>query len=215
MLGASMTPVGCMDYSIFGYIFDGIEVNRNSLLFIFNKSCMRSKAYVGTSLDGFIARKDGDFSWLTRFANNEAIQAYSEFMSEIDGIVIGRGTFEKVLTFPSWPYEKSVFVLSRTLKQIPDVISEKAILLSLKPKELINHLSKLGFLNIYVDGGKVIQDFLREDLIDELIIAKVPILIGTGIPLFDRLDLDLQFNHVRTVIQTNGLVRSYYERMRA
>lgn len=175
---------------------------------------MRTIAYLGTSLDGFIARKDGDIDWLTQFANDEAIHAYEEFMNRIDAIVIGRGTFEKVLTFTSWPYKKKVFVLSNSVKQLPDTLKDKAILLSMKPDELLRYLSSMGFSTIYVDGGKVIQDFLKKDMIDEMIIAKAPILIGSGIPLFTYIDTDLQFKHIRTAVQSNGLIRSYYERER-
>jgi dihydrofolate reductase len=175
---------------------------------------MKTKVYIGTSLDGFIARTNGDFDWLTQFADDDAIHAYEEFMNEIDAIIIGRGTFEKILTFPSWPYQKKAFVLSTSLKQLPDTIRDKATLLSMKPKELLSHLSAMGFSSIYVDGGKVIQSFLKEDLIDELIISRVPILIGNGIPLFGFLNVDLQFKHIRTEVQSNGLVRSYYTRER-
>jgi len=176
---------------------------------------MKTIAYIGTSLDGFIARKNGDIDWLVQFANDEAIHAYEEFISRIDAIVIGRGTFEKVLSFPSWPYEKKVFVLSTSIKQVPDIVREKVTVLSMKPGELLNYLSGKNFSSIYVDGGKVIQDFLKEDLIDELIISKAPVLIGSGIPLFGYLDTDLQFKHIRTGVYSNGLVRSYYERKKS
>lgn len=175
---------------------------------------MKSIVYIGTSLDGFIARKNGDIDWLTQFANNEAFHSYEEFMKRVDAIVIGRGTFEKVLSFPSWPYQKKIFLLSNTIKQVPDLLKEKVIILSMKPKELLKYLSDKGFSGVYIDGGKVIQSFLKEDLIDELIISKAPVLIGNGIPLFDNLDADIKFEHTRTEIQSNGLVRSYYERKR-
>jgi len=175
---------------------------------------MKTIVYIGTSLDGFIARKDGDIDWLTQFADDEAIHAYEEFMNRIDAIVIGRGTFEKVLTFSSWPYEKKVFVLSNSIKQLPGILRDKLILLSMTPEELVSYLSGMGFSSIYVDGGKVIQDFLKKDMIDEMIIAKAPLLIGSGIPLFNHIDTDLQFKHIRTAIQSNGLIRSYYERER-
>ena len=175
---------------------------------------MKTIVYIGTSLDGFIARKDGDIDWLVEFADDEAIRAYEEFIGRIDAIVMGKGTFEKVLTFPSWPHEKKVFVLSTSIRQIPDSLAQKVTVLSMSPGALLGYLSGQGFSNIYVDGGKVIQSFLEEDLIDELIISKAPILIGSGIPLFGYLDTDLQFQHVRTDIHTNGLVRSYYERKR-
>ena len=175
---------------------------------------MKTIVYIGTSLDGFIARKDGDIDWLTQFANDEAIRAYEKFMSRIDAIVIGRGTFEKVLTFPSWPYNKEVFVLSTSIKEVPEIAREKVTVLSMNPKELLSYLSSKGFSGIYIDGGNVIQQFLKEDLIDELIISKVPVLIGKGIPLFGDLDTDLQFKHIRTIVSSNELVRSYYERKR-
>jgi len=173
---------------------------------------MKTIVYIGTSLDGFIARKDGDIDWLTQFANEEAVDAYKELVSRIDAIVIGRGTFEKVLTFPSWPYDKKVFVLSSSIKQVPEKVVDKVTVLSMKPIALLRYLSEKGFSSLYVDGGKVIQDFLKENLIDELIISKVPVLIGTGIPLFGDLDFDIQFNHVKTTVASNGLVRSYYHR---
>ena len=175
---------------------------------------MRSTVFIGTSLDGFIARKNGDIEWLVQYANDEAVHAYEKFIHRIDAIVIGRGTFEKVISFPSWPYEKKVFVLSNSVKEVPSILNEKVTILSMEPAALLDYLSGEGFSNIYVDGGKVIQDFLKEDLIDELIISKVPVLLGKGIPLFGSLDTDLQFKHTLTEIGSNGLVRSYYERKR-
>jgi dihydrofolate reductase len=173
---------------------------------------MKTTVYIGTSLDGFIARKDGNIDWLVKFENQEVSDTYREFISGIDAIVIGRGTFEKVLTFPSWPYEKKVFILSTRIKQIPEALKGKVTVLSMKPTELLSYLSSEGFSNIYVDGGKVIQGFLKEDCIDELIITTVPVLVGSGISLFGYLDNDLQFNHIRTNVYSNGLVKSHYER---
>jgi dihydrofolate reductase len=175
---------------------------------------MKASVYIGTSLDGFIAKTDGNIDWLTEYANEDAIHAYEEFMNGIDAIVLGRGTFEKILTFPSWPYEKKAFVLSTILKELPGILKDKATLLSMKPGELLRYLSGMGFSSVYVDGGNVIQGFLKEDLIDDLIISKVPVLIGNGIPLFGFLSADLKFKHMRTETQSNGLVRSYYIRER-
>jgi dihydrofolate reductase len=175
---------------------------------------MKTTVYIGTSLDGFIARNDGDIEWLVKFQNQEVIDSYQEFISKIDAIVIGKGTFEKVLSFPSWPYEQKVYLLSSSIKQVPGELTGKVTILSMTPKVLLNYLSNERVSNIYVDGGKVIQGFLREDCIDEMIITRVPELIGSGIPLFGNLDTDLQFRHIRTNIYTNGLVKSYYERER-
>jgi len=145
---------------------------------------MKAIVYIGTSLDGFIARTDGDFDWLSQFANDEAFLDYGELIDRVDAIVIGRGTFEKVLSFPSWPYAKKVFVLSTTIAETPESLQNKVTILSMNPGALLRHLSSLGYSTVYVDGGKVIQSFLKDDLVDELIISKAPILIGSGIPLF-------------------------------
>lgn len=173
---------------------------------------MNTIVYVGTSLDGFIARTNGEFDWLSQFANDEAIRAYEELITRIDAIVIGRGTFEKVLTFPSWPYEKSVFVLSTSITEAPEDIREKVTIVSMDPEALLSYLSTMGYANIYIDGGKVIQSFLKGDLVNELIVSTAPMLIGSGIPLFGYLNHDLEFRHIRTDVCSNGLVRSYYKR---
>jgi len=174
---------------------------------------MKTIVYIGTSLDGFIARKDGAIDWLVQF-EKPVRDDYRKFISRIDAVVIGRGTFDKVLTFPSWPYEKKVFVLSTRVKKVPAQLIGKVTVLSMKPGALLNYLSDEGFANIYVDGGKVIQSFLKEDRIDEMIVTKVPVLIGSGIPLFGELDKDLPFKHVRTKVYSNGLVKSRYKRNR-
>ena len=176
------------------------------------KKSAKTFVYVGMSLDGFIARKDGDFSWLNPFNNSEVGDSYKKFIRNIDAIVIGRGTFETVVPLPSWPYNRKVFLLSNSIKELPDKIKKKVKILSMQPTELLSYLSKEGFKNIYVDGGKVIQSFLREDLIDEMIITQVPVLIGSGIPLFGSLDKDIQFTHIHTEVYSNGLVKSHYEK---
>lgn len=173
---------------------------------------MKTVVYVGTSLDGFIARKDGDISWLNGFENKDVRDSYNRFILRIDAIVIGRGTYETVLTFPHWPYDKKVFLLSRSVKKVPEKLSGKITILSMKPGELLKYLSNNGFSNIYIDGGKVIQNFLKEDCIDELIITRVPVLLGSGIPLFGYLNDTLEFTHIRTEVYSNGLVNSHYER---
>jgi dihydrofolate reductase len=103
-------------------------------------------------------------------------------------------------------------VLSTSITEAPENIREKVTILSMDPEALLSHLSTMGYSTIYIDGGKVIQSFLKGDLVNELIVSKVPTLIGSGIPLFGYLDHDLEFNHIRTDVCSNGLVRSYYER---
>jgi dihydrofolate reductase len=175
---------------------------------------MKTIVYVGTSLDGFIARDDGDIGWLGQYESQEVFRGFAEFMDTIDAVVMGRRTFEKVLAYPSWPYRKKVFVLSRTMTQIPENLRSKAAVVSMLPGELLTYLASQGFSNVYVDGGKVIQSFLREDRIDRLIVTRIPLVIGRGIPLFGGLDHDLRFAHLKTEVFANGLVQSRYERIR-
>jgi len=174
---------------------------------------MKTIVYIGTSLDGFIARKDGSLDWLVKF-EKPVRKDYGKFIRKIDAVVMGRGTFETVLAFPTWPYKMEVFVLSNTIKQIPEKLKDKVTVLSMKPRELLDYLSDEGFSTVYVDGGKVIQSFLKEDCIDELIITQAAVLIGSGIPLFGDLDHDLPFKHLRTKVYSNGLVKSHYKRKR-
>ncbi len=175
---------------------------------------MRTTVYIGTSLDGFIATKDGNIDWLTQFESQEISDSYQEFISTIDAIVIGRGTFESVLAFPSWPYTTKAFLVSTTIKEVPEPLKEKVTLLSMEPKTIVNYLSGQGYSHVYVDGGKVIQGFLNADCIDELTITRVPLVLGSGIPLFGLMDHLLRFTHLRTTVYSNGLVKSRYERSR-
>ncbi len=126
---------------------------------------------------------------------------------------MGRNTFETILSYKKWPYEKKVFVLSTSLKQLPDKLRGKAEIISMKPKSVIEFLSKKSYKNIYIDGGKVIREFLKEDCINELIITRVPVLLGKGIPFFGLLNKELQFRIIETKVYSNGLVKTHYGRI--
>ena len=176
---------------------------------------MPNYIYIATSLDGFIATSDGGLDWLDEIPNPEQSDyGYAEFMDRIDAIVMGRNTFEKVLTFGKWVYDKPVFVLSNTLTRLPEEIIDKAEIVSGDIKQLINQLNQRGYNNLYIDGGGTIQSFLKEDCIDEMIITKVPILLGNGFPLFDKLNQSLKFKHQKTQIYNDFLVKSHYIRDR-
>ncbi|MEL6381226.1 MAG: dihydrofolate reductase family protein, partial [Cyanobacteria bacterium J06626_18] len=164
----------------------------------------------------FIATSDGGIDWLDAIPNTEQSDyGYAEFMSGIDAIVMGRNTFEQVLTFGDWPYPKPVFVLSRNLNEIPEHITDEVKLVQeIALKHLIRELHQQGHHNLYIDGGRTIQSFLEEDLIDEMIITRVPILLGNGFPLFGRLEQSLRFKHKKTDIYNNGLIKSHYIRER-
>lgn len=141
--------------------------------------------FIAASLDGFIARPDGSLDWLEHLPPTEPPEdhGYGDFVARIDTLVMGRGTFEKVMTFEAWPYAGlRVVVLSRSLGAIPAAFAHKAELHSGSLEELLPRLA--GARGVYVDGGQVIQSFLRAGLIDEMTITQVPVLLGAGRPLF-------------------------------
>ncbi|MGY5858410.1 MAG: dihydrofolate reductase family protein [Candidatus Thorarchaeota archaeon] len=171
--------------------------------------------YIATSLDGFIAIIDGGIDWLNEIPNPEGSDyGYAEFMNGIDALVMGRKSFEKVLSFGVWPYDKPVFVLSRRKVNIPEELADKVKITSGSPKEIVVQLAELGYQNLYIDGGVTIQGFLDADLIDEMIITRVPILLGNGIPLFGTLSQKMQFIHKKTETLNDMLVKSHYSRIR-
>ncbi len=170
--------------------------------------------FIGKSLDNYIAGKQGELDWLDMIPNPEQNDmGYYKLMEEVDALIMGRTTFETVLGFGiDWPYEKHVFVLSNSLKTIPEGLKDKVTLLSGSEKEVLKIIHKKGFLNLYIDGGKVIQNFLKQDLIDELRISTLPIILGDGIPLFDVLPKSLEFAHLKTEVFLEEIVHSCYER---
>ena len=169
---------------------------------------MKATVFVGASVDGFIARLDGDLDWLPHDAEEHG---YEAFFASIDALVIGRHTYETVLSFDAWPYgTKPVYVLSSTPLKPPPA---GAIVqhLSGDPRDIVSQLSAKGVQHAYVDGGITVQRFLRAGLIQRLIITRIPVLIGTGIPLFGPTDRDIRLRHVSTREFPSGLVQSEYE----
>jgi len=169
---------------------------------------MKASVFVGTSLDGFIARLNGEFDFLPPGGGEP--HGYDEFMAIVDALVIGRKTFETVLAFDTWPYgEKPVFVLStRALAAAPR--GARVEHMSGNPADIVSQLDARGIRHVYVDGGITIQRFLQAGLIQRLVITRVPVLIGAGIPLFGALNADIQLHHVATRQFRSGLVQSEY-----
>jgi dihydrofolate reductase len=170
---------------------------------------VKASVFIGTSLDGFIARSDGSLDFLPPGGGEP--HGYEEFMASVDALIIGRKTYETVLAFDSWPYaDKPVFVLStRPLAPAPN----SAVVEHLPGPlvEIPGRLAARGIHHVYVDGGVTIQGFLRAGLIQRLIITRVPVLIGTGIPLFGATPADIRLEHIATRQYASGLVQSEYE----
>jgi dihydrofolate reductase len=173
---------------------------------------MTVSVFVGTSVDGFIARRNGSFDFLP--ADGGEPHGYEEFMASVDALVIGRNTFDVVRAMPTWPYgEKRVVVLSSRsvdLSQLPGMVEQMAG----APEEIVANLAASGAQHLYVDGGITIQAFLRASLVDRLIITRVPVLIGDGIPLFGAVPHDIGLEHISTRTFRGGMVQSEYRVIR-
>lgn len=171
---------------------------------------MRASAFVGTSLDGFIARPNGAFDFLSAGGADTEPHGFEEFLATVDALVMGRNTYDIVLPMPRWPYgDKPVFVLSsRPLPCAPSgVVVER---MSGVPSEIVATLSSRGVRHAYVDGGFTVQAFIRAGLIQRLIITRVPVLIGSGIALFGSVDADIPVRHISTRQLAGGAVQTEY-----
>lgn len=169
--------------------------------------------FIATSLDGFIAGPDGAIDWLPAPESDPGeTYGYDAFMASVDGLVMGRNTFEKALTFGAWPYSKPVIVMSRTLDpaSLPEGLAGKVEVSALSPDALMDALARRGWRRVYVDGGRVIQSFLRAGLITDMTVTRVPVLLGAGLPLFGPLDGDIKLRHAETRAYPSGLVQSRY-----
>ena len=174
---------------------------------------IKCSVFIATSLDGFIARPNGDLDWLTGGSGAEESEdyGYKEFIDSVDTLVMGRNTYELALTFGEWPYSnKQVVVLSSGSPAIPTHLAKSVVVVAQPPTALVQQLAAKGARHLYIDGGKTIQGFLRAGLIDEMTITTIPILIGEGIPLFGALEHDVKLQHLATRAYASGFVQSKY-----
>lgn len=184
------------------------------------KKRSRCSVFCGVSLDGFIARKNDALDFLegppgAKKPRGSGDHGFGAFMKGIDALVCGRSTFEVVLGFPKWYYgDKKVVVLSRRKVDLTKARAMGANIEWMRgePEAIVAALAKRGFRRLYVDGGATIQRFLRAGLIDRIIISRLPVLIGQGIPLFGPLPKDVWFKHVATRTFPDGMVQTEYVR---
>jgi dihydrofolate reductase len=170
---------------------------------------MNASVFIATSIDGFIARSDGALDWLPEGGGEP--HGYLEFMATVDALVIGRKTFETVLAFPDWPYgTKPVIVLSSNPASLEPPPGRGCSIMDATPAEVVHRLAAEGMRHLYIDGGVTIQRFLAAGLIQRLIITRVPVVLGSGIPLFGPVPHDLRLTHVTTRAYPSGLVQSEY-----
>lgn len=170
--------------------------------------------FIATSIDGYIADKNGGLDWLNSVPNpNNDDMGYVEFTNGIDALVMGRTTFETVIGFDvPWPYNKPVFVLSNKLKEIPKSHKDKAFLVKGTLMEILEQIHQKGYKILYIDGGATIRNFLKADLIDEIILTTIPILLGGGSSLFGELPNAQKFELIETKTFLNQISQRHYKR---
>jgi len=169
---------------------------------------LNASVFIATSVDGFIARANGGLDWLPQAPEEHG---YDAFIATVDALVIGRNTFETVLSFDTWPYgAKPVFVLTTRPLPVPTPAGAVVERMSGDPRAIVSQLAARGVRHIYVDGGITIQRFLRTGLIQRLIITRIPVLLGGGIPLFGALPGDVALRHIARRQYPSGLVQSEY-----
>ena len=175
---------------------------------------MSNIVFIATSLDGYIADKDGGLDWLHSIPNPENLDmGWVDLIDRIDALVMGRKTFDTVCSFDcDWPYSKPVFVLSNSMKSIPEGYEGKAEPIKGSLSEVIEAIHQKGYKHLYIDGGVTVQSFLKEDLIDEMIITVIPILLGGGAPLFGELPKQIEFERLKTEVFLNAIVQNHYIR---
>jgi len=170
--------------------------------------------YIATSLDGYIADRNDGIAWLESIVIPADIDlGYADLMHRVDAMIMGRNTFETVCGLGvEWPYTCPVFVLSNTLITLPSQYEGKAKIIKGPLQEICTNLEKQGYKRLYIDGGATIQSFLREDLVDELIITTFPILLGGGPKLFGDLPKELTLKLESSKVFLGALVQSHYSR---
>lgn len=176
----------------------------------------KNNVFIATSLDGYISDKNESIDWLHAIPNpTNDDMGYTEFMNTIDALVMGRTTFETVCGFDvDWPYDKPVFVLSNTLNEIPESHQGKVFLAKGTLTEILDHIHSQGYYQLYIDGGTTIRNFLKVNLIDEMVITIIPLLLGGGSPLFSELPKEQHFELQNSKVYLNQIVQNHYKRKR-
>jgi dihydrofolate reductase len=178
---------------------------------------VRCSVFCAVTLDGFIARPDGALDWLKPAEDNlpPADTGFNAFMASVDYVVMGRNTFDVVLGMSGpWFYSKPVYVLTTRPLDLPPCAQGKAESGRHTPAELIALMEQRGATRLYIDGGKTIQQFLRAGLIDDLVITRIPVLIGSGIPLFGPLERDIALKIESSRVLGGGAVQTTYHVVR-
>jgi dihydrofolate reductase len=172
-----------------------------------SQQSLRAAVFLGLSVDGRIARPDGDLEWLTSRGAAAGDAGFTPFVESVDAVVMGRGTYEAIASDEHWPYlDRPMHVISSTLAADGD----PRITVHRSAEAAVDALERDGHRRVYVDGGETIRWFLASGLVDELTLSHVPVLIGDGPSLFGPLGGDVRLEHVRTAVLDGGMVQTTY-----
>lgn len=174
---------------------------------------LETHVYIATSLDGFIARPDGSLDWLMQF--EPAGDEYEAFIGGMDGIVMGRSTYQTVLGFGDWPYAIPAVVMSRSLSpaDVPEGLRDKVEISAEPVDALCRRLNEeRGWGAAYVDGGRTVQSFLAAGLVTQMSLFTMPVLLGVGRPLFGPLDNDIAWTLVECAGLPMGAAKTVWRR---
>jgi dihydrofolate reductase len=168
----------------------------------------RCSVFIATSLDGFIARRDGSVDWLSVVERPGEDYGYAHFFAGVDALVMGRRTYDTARGFPSWPYGGKRCVV---LTHDPPEARHGEQFHAGPPLPLLEQLHADGIRHIYVDGGAVIRQFLASDLIDDFTLSIVPVLLGDGIRLFEDGGPGKRLRLEASQAFPSGLVQTRYQ----
>ncbi len=172
----------------------------------------RGHVFIATSIDGFVAKKDHSLDWLIKQPEDSENKSYDEFKATIDVLVMGSGSFKTILGFGFWPYEVPVKVMSTSMtqKDIPADLKGKVEIINQAPKAVMAALFQEGYKNAYIDGGRLVQSFINEGLIEDMTLTLIPILLGEGISLFGPIKEDIDLELIESIAHRTGFVQNHY-----
>jgi len=190
-----------------GYEGDPQDIEIGKYLRINRMDRPKISIYIATSIDGYIARKDGGLDWLDRVGGFDEDYGFQELLDSIDALIIGRKTYE-VATTVSDPYPgKRVVVLSNSL----DSVRKDMELYQGDLAELLTRLHRDGIEHIWIDGGNTISQFLSCQMVDMMTLSIIPVILGSGIPLFNVIEKEIPCHAISSQAYPSGLAQLRYE----
>lgn len=183
---------------------------------------MKCSVFIATSADGYIATKRGDVDWLEKAGKADADMGenadmgFGSYLASVDCMVMGRKCMEKISSFnlspEQWPYgDIPIFVLSNTLKNAPENMRDKVEMYSGEIQALVSLLESKGYKHAYIDGGATITAFINQELIDEMIITRAPVLLGEGISLFGKIRSPIKLEDSQAKAYPNDFIQVQYK----